>query len=150
MGRRFLAEAEVLGEEITVAVLGNTGQELTCLPPVGIYPVEDGYFTHSAKYDPGACEEVTPPRGLSRDEIRRVQELALACHTALVCDGMSRTDIILGPKGPVILEVNTIPGLTEASLLPKAARAHGLSFTALIHRLLELALQRRGARTIYV
>ncbi|MHC4513187.1 MAG: D-alanine--D-alanine ligase family protein [Planctomycetota bacterium] len=149
MGRRFMAETEVTGEEITVAVLGNTGQELTPLPPVGIYPVDDGYFTHSAKYDPGACEEIVPPRGLSEAQIRRVQELGLRCHRALQCDGMSRTDMILGSNGPVILEVNTIPGLTEASLLPKAARAHGLSFTALIDRLLELALQRSGARTIY-
>ncbi len=150
MGRRFLAEAEVLGEEITVAVLDNTGQELTVLPPVGIYRVADGYFTHSAKYDPGACEEVVPPRGLSPEQIRRVQDLGLRCHRALWCDGMSRTDMIFGADGPVILEVNTIPGLTEASLLPKAARAFGLSFTDLIWRLLELALQRSGARTIHV
>jgi len=146
MGRRFLAEVEVPGEEITVAVLGNTGQQLTALPPVGIYPVNDRYFTHSAKYDPGACAEVVPPRGLSEDEIREVQELGVRCHRVLQCDGMSRTDMILGENGPVILEVNTIPGLTEASLLPKAARAHGLAFTALIDRLLELALERRGAR----
>lgn len=150
MGRRFLAEAEVLGEELTVAVLGNTGQALTALPPVGIYPVDGGYFTHSAKYDPGACAEIVPPRGLSHAQIQLVQDLGLRCHTLLQCDGMSRTDMILGEDGPVILEVNTIPGLTEASLLPKAARAQGFTFTALIDRLLELALERREARPMHV
>lgn len=150
MGRRFLAEAEIRGEEITVPVLGNTGQELTPLPPVGIYPADGGYFTHSAKYDPGACAEVVPPRGLSQDQIEEVQDLGLRCHRVLQCDGMSRTDMILGENGPVILEVNTIPGLTEASLLPKAARAAGFTFTALIDRLLELALQRARARPMHV
>jgi D-alanine-D-alanine ligase len=150
MGRRFLAEAEVCGEEITVPVLGNSGRELTVLPPVGIYPVDGGYFTHSAKYDPGACAEVVPPRGLSDEQIRQVQDLGLRCHEVLQCDGMSRTDMILGADGPVILEVNTIPGLTEASLLPKAARAQGFTFTALIDRLLELALERAEARPMHV
>ena len=150
MGRRFMAEVRVVGEEITVAVLGNTGDRLEALPPVGIYPVDDEFFTHSAKYDPGACEEIVPPRGLSGQQIQEVQDLALRAHRALQCDGMSRTDMILSADGPAILEVNTIPGLTEASLLPKAARAHGLSFPELLDRLLQLAMARSGARMIYV
>jgi D-alanine-D-alanine ligase len=142
MGRRFLAEAAVAGEEITVGVLGNSGDELQALPPVGIYPRRDRYFTYAAKYDAEACEEVVPPRGLSADSLGAAQALAKTCHTALQCDGMSRVDMIVGPGGPVVLEVNTIPGLTEVSLLPRAAAAAGLSFRALLARLVELALQR--------
>lgn len=140
--RRWFAEQQVHGEEITVAVLGNTGDELQALPPVGIYPLCDSWFTHEAKYRPGATEEVVPPRGLSRDQIEAVQQLAKSCHETLVCDGMSRTDMIVTDRGPVVLETNTIPGLTETSLLPKAAAAAGLPFPALLDRLLQLALDR--------
>ena len=143
-GRRFLAEALVTGEEITVPVLGNSGEQLIALPPVGIYPREDKYFTYAAKYTASLCEEVVPPRGLDEDAIAEVQVLAERCHRALQCDGMSRTDIIMGPEGPMVLEVNTIPGLTEVSLLPRSAAAAGLDFPALIDRLLELSMQRAG------
>ena len=60
----------------------------------------------------------------------------------LVCDGMSRTDMIFTPQGPIVLETNTIPGLTENSLLPRAAAAAGLSFSELLDLLLEAALGR--------
>lgn len=143
--RRWFAEAEIRGEEITVAVLGNTGETVQALPPIGIYPRCDGWFTHEAKYRPGASDEEIPPRGLSKADIARVQELAVRCHETLVCDGMSRTDMIVGKDGPVVLEVNTIPGLTRTSLLPQAAAAAGLSFPALLDRLIEHALQRRPA-----
>ena len=142
--RRWFAEREVQGEEITVPVLGNTGDYVQALPPVGIYPVDDGWFTHDAKYRPGATEELVPPRGLSEAQLREVERLAVRCHEALVCDGMSRTDMIYTPDGPVVLETNTIPGLTSNSLLPRSAAAADLSFSALLDRLLELAQQRRG------
>lgn len=145
-GRRFLAEELVHGEEITVAVLGNTGDFLEALPPVGIYPVSDPYFSHAAKYQPGLCEEVVPPRGLDPETIEEVQELARRCHRALCCDGMSRTDMIVGADGPMVLEVNSIPGLTRGSLLPKAAAGAGMSLSLLLDRLLELALERSGSR----
>jgi len=141
--RRWFAEESLSGEEITVGVLGNTGSELRALPPIGIYP-RDGYFTHRAKYTPGATSEVIPPRGLSPAQLQQVQELALVCHRTLVCDGMSRTDMICTASGPRVLEVNTIPGLTGTSLLPQAAAAAGMPFPALLDHLLELALQRAG------
>ena len=140
--RRWFAERAVEGEEITVAVLGNTGDKLQPLPPVGIYPRCDSWFTHKAKYDRDGTEEVIPPRGLSTHQIAEVQALAVRCHEALVCDGMSRTDMIVTADGPIVLEVNTIPGLTKTSLLPQAARAAGFSFPALLDRLLDLALAR--------
>lgn len=144
-GRRLLAEELVAGEEVTVAVLGNTGGELQALPPIGIYPRHDGWFTHAAKYEPGRTEEVIPPRGLDAAGIAGVQQLGLLAHRALCCDGMSRTDLIVGAHGPRVLEVNTIPGLTCTSLLPQAAAAAGIPFADLLDRLLELAMQRVAA-----
>ena len=143
IGYRFLAEVPVRGEEISVGVLGNCEAELTALPPIGIYPRQDAYFTRRAKYEKGASEEVIPPRFASLAQLDVARDLATRCHRALQCDGMSRTDIILGADGPIVLEVNTIPGLTETSLLPQCASAFGLSFPALLSRLIELALARR-------
>lgn len=143
--RRWFAEAALVGEEITVPVLGNTGMSLQALPPVGIYPRCASWFTHEAKYRPGATEETVPPRGWQPTQIAAVQALAIRCHEALVCDGMSRTDMIVTASGPVVLETNTIPGLTRTSLLPQAAAAAGLAFPALLDRLIEHALERAGA-----
>ncbi|MDO8348852.1 MAG: hypothetical protein Q7T30_01355, partial [Planctomycetota bacterium] len=109
--RRWFGEREIRGEEITVAVLGNTGGALQALPPIGIYPRCDAWFTHEAKYTKGACDEVIPPRGLSSTQLEQVKALAIRCHEALVCDGMSRTDMIVTSQGPFVLETNTIPGL---------------------------------------
>ena len=143
--RRWFAEGAVSGEEITVPVLGNTGDHVEALPAVGIYPVDDDWFTHDAKYRPGATEELVPPRGLSAEQIEEVQRLAVRCHELLVCDGMSRTDMIYTDVGPVVLETNTIPGLTSNSLLPRSAAAAGIEFPALLDRLLDLALRRGRA-----
>lgn len=139
--RRWFAEAAVAGEEITVAVLGNSGDSLQALPPIGIYPRGGGHFDYKAKYEVGATEEVIPPRGLSPQQILEVQALAVRCHEALVCDGMSRTDMIYTADGPIVLETNTIPGLTRTSLLPQAAAAAGISFPELMTRLIELAIR---------
>ena len=108
---------------------------------------EDGIaLSGSLAHQHDACDEVIPPRGLDPAQLDLVRELACRCHEALLCDGMSRTDLIVTADGPRILEVNTIPGLTEQSLLPRAARAHGLTFPALLDRLLELALARGRGR----
>ncbi len=140
--RRWYAEQAVFGEEITVAVLGNTGRSPWALPPVGIYPIDDDWFTHDAKYRPGATEECVPPRGLSEAMVDQVQQIAVRCHELLVCDGLSRTDMIVTEQGPVVLETNTIPGMTTSSLYPQAAAAAGMTFSGLLDRLLELALER--------
>jgi D-alanine-D-alanine ligase len=143
--RRFLAERPVQGEEISVPVLGNSGADPIALPPIGIYPrrqAADSFFDYRAKYDAGATDEVVPPRGLDAAAIAEVQALALRCHEALVCDGLSRTDMIVAADGPRVLEVNTLPGFTPASLYPKAAAAHGIPYSELLGRLVDLALAR--------
>ena len=75
-------------------------------------------------------------------------EAALRAYEALGCTGFSRVDLMLGPSGPEVLEVNAIPGLTDTSLLPQAAEAAGMEFEQLVERILELALERAPRRLI--
>lgn len=142
---RIVVEECLVGEEISVPVLGNRGASLRALLPVGIYVREGAFFDVAAKYEPGRTEEVVPPRGLDAAGIEAVQELALRCHVALGCDGVSRTDMIVTADGPRVLEINSLPGMTPMSLLPRSAAAEGISFSALLHELVSLALARRAA-----
>lgn len=143
---RVVVEEGLVGEEISVPVLGNRGAPLRALSPVGIYVREGAFFDVAAKYEPGRTEEVVPPRGLDAAGIREVQELALRCHEALGCDGVSRTDMIVTREGPRILELNSLPGMTPMSLLPRAAAAEGISFAELLDELVTLAVARHGGR----
>jgi D-alanine-D-alanine ligase len=139
-GREFLVEAFVAGIEITAAVLGNDAPEV--LPLVEIVPAS-GFYDYEAKYTAGATEEICPAR-LRPDQTARAQELALAAHRALGCRGVSRVDMIVGAEGLSVLEVNTIPGMTETSLVPCAAQAAGIAFPELVERIVELALEGRS------
>jgi D-alanine-D-alanine ligase len=111
------------------------------LPVTEIRPCSAPYFDYESKYTPGATLEITPAR-ISEDVADRVRDLAVRAHTALGCDGATRTDLILTESGPAVLEVNTIPGLTETSLLPQGAAAAGIDFPALLVRMVELGLAR--------
>jgi D-alanine-D-alanine ligase len=135
---RVLVEERVVGRELTVGVIGN--RDLTVLPVVEIV-CPQGLFDYEAKYDPARCEEVCPAR-LPPSVAAAAQDLARRAHRALGCRGLSRTDMILASGGLVVLEVNTLPGMTVNSLLPKAARAAGIPFGDLLDRLLQLALER--------
>jgi len=132
-----LVERRVSGRELTVGVIGN--RELTALPVVEIVSRRE-FFDYQAKYDPALSEEICPAR-ISDPESAAAQDLALRAHRALGCRGLSRVDMIQGADGLVVLEVNTMPGMTVNSLLPKAARAAGLAFPDLLGRLVELALE---------
>lgn len=135
---RALVEEYLTGIELTVAVIGN--DELTPLPVVEIVPKRE-FFDYHAKYDTGGSEEIVPAR-IPDETARRAQDLAVRAHVALGCRGMSRTDFIWTAGRMVALEVNTIPGMTANSLLPKAARAAGIPFGELIERLIGWAMQR--------
>lgn len=140
---RLVLEEAVDGLEASVGVLGNRGraaERLQALPPVEIRPRCE-FFDYEAKYLPARAEETCPPRELDPEQVRGLQTLARRVHHELGCDGASRTDFIVGPDGPVILECNTLPGLTPGSLLPLAARAAGIGFPELVLRLIELALE---------
>jgi D-alanine-D-alanine ligase len=139
---QVMVEEFIQGREITVGVLGNA--ELTALPLVEVIPDSRyDFFDYEAKYTPGATREVCPAE--VEDAIRdKAQEYGLRAHKALQLRGCSRTDMIIREDGGIfLLETNTIPGMTPTSLLPQAAAQAGLDFSALLDRLIELAMERR-------
>ncbi len=139
--RAFALDAEVViekfvkGREITVGVLGEEA-----LPVVEIIPEGREYFDYETKYTPGAAREVCPAE-IPESLARKAQAYALAAHRALRLRHYSRTDMIVQGEKIYLLETNTIPGMTETSLLPLAARAVGLTFEKLVERLLFMALE---------
>ncbi|MDP2704066.1 MAG: D-alanine--D-alanine ligase [bacterium] len=134
-----LVEKYIAGQEITVPVLGDRA-----LPVILIRPKKDGaWFDYEVKYNSDLVDEIVPAP-LPEDVTARVQALALRAHQALKCRHISRTDMIIeeGTGGVYVLEVNTMPGMTSASLFPKAAKAAGISFPELLDRLIGFALEK--------
>jgi D-alanine-D-alanine ligase len=140
---RALVEEQIKGRELTVPVIGN--DDLTALPVIEIL-TKRAFFDYSAKYDEGESEEVCPA-DIPPDVAKRAQDLALRAHGALRCRGMSRLDLVWSGDRMVALEVNTIPGMTANSLLPKAARAAGIPFGDLLARFVDWALEDARRRT---
>lgn len=139
-----MAESYLPGLELTCAVLEDE-KGPRALPVVLIQEQANGWYDFESKYAPGGSAHVCPAP-LSVDDTRRVQEAAVRAHIALSARDLSRTDFILTKdRGPFLLELNTLPGMTAVSLFPDAARAAGLSFEELIEHLVKRALG-RGAR----
>ncbi len=142
-GDLALVEERIRGSEATCAVLGNASGELRALTPVEIVPKAGRFFDYEEKYSAQGAQEFCPPRSLPAAVVAELGELALRAHRATGCDGYSRTDFFVPAEGaPVVLEVNTLPGLTDRSLLPLAAAQQGLSFAELCLEILALALER--------
>ncbi len=142
-GPVVLVEEYVAGVEITVGILEDpdTGRPES-LPVIEIVP-HDEFYTYAAKYASGGSDHIIPAR-IPEAVARRAQDLAVRAHDALGCEGMSRVDMIARGRDVVVLEVNTIPGMTPTSLLPDAARAAGIDFPSLVDRIVRCALRRRG------
>jgi D-alanine-D-alanine ligase len=136
-GDEILVEELVEGRELTVGVLGDQ-----VLPVVEIKPLA-GFYDYTNKYTKGATEYLVPAP-LTEEETAAVQSVALAAVKALGLRVYSRVDVLLGHGGPTVLEINTIPGMTETSLLPKAAAASGLDFSTLCCRIAALSLSARA------
>ena len=144
-GHRLLVEKNIEGVEYTVAVLED-GDEPRGLPPILIKPLGDApFFTLDIKYDPDAVDEICPAP-IGTEELAQLIELGEQAHQTLGCRDFSRTDIMWGTDGPVVLETNTIPGLTDASLFPKAARVAGIEFAELVAGLVGNAVKRGSTR----
>lgn len=138
--RLVLIEKYVDGRELTVGIIGSKNPRT--LPVIEIKPSRE-FYNYEAKYTKGLTEFVVPA-GLPDEVTLSVQREALSAYNAVGCYGMSRVDVMLdGNNVPYVLEINTIPGLTELSLLPKAARAGGIEFNELVIKLLEFAIERR-------
>ena len=131
---RVLLERFVEGRELAVGVLGDEA-----LPVVEAIPSDGDRYDFEARYEIGRTS-FTCPAALDDQETSAVTEAALGAYAALGCSSFARVDLMLGEEGPQVLEVNAIPGLTDTSLLPQAAEAAGMSFEALVSRILDLAL----------
>lgn len=143
-----MVEQFISGREITSPILGNSpGKKPTALPLVEIVPKSSAFFDYEAKYAPGGSEEISPAR-IDDALTRKAQRLGVKAHQVLGCGGLSRTDMILNGDHIYVIETNTIPGLTEASLFPKAARAMGMSLAQLFDHLIEVALLTHQSKKI--
>ena len=137
--QKIMVEQYIEGREITCCALGN--RVIQTLPLVEIVP-NPGYtfFDYKAKYTPGATEEICPAP-LSRAQTDQAQSCAKKAHEALKCRVWSRTDMMIQGEKIYILETNTIPGMTETSLVPLAAKAAGMTLSQLLEKLIELSLE---------
>jgi D-alanine-D-alanine ligase len=134
-----LVEEFISGREVSTCVLGN--RQLWTLPIVEIVPrAPYGFFDYEAKYTAGGTEEICPAL-ISPLIAETVRFCAEAAHKALKCRVWSRTDMIIRDETVYLLETNTIPGMTENSLFPLAARAAGLSLSELLDTLISLSLE---------
>jgi len=139
--RDAMVEAFIPGHEVTVGILGSPNGTLTVLPPVEIF-APDGFYDFSAKYQKGRTR-YRCPAPLSARIITQIGELASRTFQALDCQGAARVDFRITPKGrPYVLEINTVPGMTETSLLPMAAAQIGIDYDQLVVRILQSALAR--------
>lgn len=138
----LLIEEYIPGRELTAGILLLHGKDRV-LPLVEVEP-KSGFFDYTAKYSEGMSEFLVPAP-LDRETTHLVQEVSLAAHKALSCSGFSRVDLRLDEEGrPFVLEVNTLPGMTPMSDLPRAAAAARITFPGLVEIMLETALQRRS------
>jgi D-alanine-D-alanine ligase len=133
-GERVLVERYIKGKEIQIGILGQM-----VLGGVEVRPLRE-FYTYEAKYTPGLTNYILPPE-IDASAYNVLKESALRAHNALGCRGATRIDFILDESNnPFLLEVNTIPGMTETSLLPKIADLAGIKFPALIEKILSLSL----------
>lgn len=134
---KALVEERLVGTEVTVGVYGNPPQ---ALPVVEILPQEGSeFYDLDVKYiDPALVHRI--PAEIAPDDYACVQDYAVRAHEALGCEGFSRSDFIVTDRGPVILETNTIPGMTPTSLFPDEARHAGIPLSAICDQLVQIAL----------
>jgi len=138
-----MVEAFIPGHEVTVSLLGGPDGAVTGLPAVEIV-APDGFYDFSAKYEKGRTRYLCPAP-LSTAVSRQIRDLAIKTYRVLGCNGAARVDFRITPQGkPYVLEINTLPGMTETSLLPMAAGQAGVSYDTLTERILQSALQRAG------
>lgn len=141
-GSTNVIEEFVTGTEVAVTVVED-GETLVALPPVEIRP-NSGTYDYSARYTAGATRFVIPA-DLDAETDVQVRDLAISAHQALGLRDLSRIDLIVGEQGPMVLEANVAPGMTETSLVPLAIEAAGLSVGGLLAKLVQQAAQRAAA-----
>ncbi len=137
-GDHIIVEQKIKGRDLTVGILGDR-----YLPAVEMIPQSGKYFDYAAKYQSGGSQEICPAQ-ITDEQWNMLGEAALKLHRALGLEVYSRADFILDEEGRAwCLEINTLPGMTPGSLLPKEAAAVGLSYTGLCAEILALSLKKR-------
>lgn len=133
-----LVEEVIYGKEATVCVLDGSEKKRVALFPIEIVPPgQHRFFSYEAKYS-GETAEICPGRFTLKTHAL-LRDLALKAHEAIGARHYSRSDFIVSPKGIYVLEINTLPGLTSESLLPKALRTHGIAFSEFLDHVISLA-----------
>jgi D-alanine-D-alanine ligase len=139
---KALVESAITGREIECAVLGNDRPEASVC---GEVVVHDAFYSYDTKYISDSGADVVVPADISAAEQQLIRTIAIRAYQALECAGLARVDVFLTPGGEVIVnEINTLPGFTRISMYPKLWAASGLDYTALISRLIDLALERHA------
>lgn len=143
----ILFEEYIVGREFSCPVMGNSGQtDIEPLPPIEIISDGHEFFDYKAKYFSNMTKEICPAP-VSKKLTAQIKETSVRVHELLGCDGLTRSDFMLDACNNLyFLEINTIPGQTEASLAPKAARAHGLTFAKFLEKQIILAIKKHGRR----
>lgn len=135
--KRLMLERYVAGRELAVAIVGS--ERPMALPIVEAVPIGKEFYDFESRYTPGATD-LHAPADLSPELTETITQIALDTYGVLDCHGFGRVDILLDADDePWVLECNTIPGLTDTSMVPRAAQAAGMTFDDLIARVLELA-----------
>jgi len=137
---KIILEENIKGREIECSVLGNS-EPIASLP--GEVILKHDFYSYETKYidDDGATIEI--PAKLSQDTVKQIQELAINTFKVLSCEGLARVDFFLQSDNKVIVnEINTIPGFTSISMYPKLWEASGITYTELVDKLIQLAIER--------
>jgi D-alanine-D-alanine ligase len=143
LGDGILVEPYVLGREITVGVLDLAGEAPVAFPVIEIRTASDEWYDYTNRYRQGGSEHIIPAP-LPPDTLEELQEIAVRAHRALALRDLSRADYIVTDENEIVLlEVNTLPGMTPTSLYPDGASAIGIPFSELVDRLVRSALARR-------
>jgi D-alanine-D-alanine ligase len=142
---KVLVESAVKGREIECAVLGN---DAPIASGCGEIVVRDGFYSYDSKYIDGQAAQVVVPADISVEASERIRALAIEAFETLGCAGLARVDVFLTDDGEVLInEINSLPGFTRISMYPKLWQAAGMSYSELVSRLIELALERHAGRT---
>lgn len=139
-GDKVVVEEEIIGKEVECAVLGN-GKILISSIPGQITPAE-GFYDYDAKYKNGTSVLDIPAK-ISEEETRELRDIAQKAYRACGCSGMSRVDFFVTKDGIILNEINTIPGFTPISMYPKLMENMGITYPALIDRLIQLASEQK-------
>ncbi|MBD9675777.1 D-alanine--D-alanine ligase [Pseudomonas sp. PDM18] len=141
---KVLVESAVKGREIECAVLGN---EQPIASGCGEIVVGSGFYSYDSKYIDEDAAKVVVPADIPAETSERIRQLAVEAFLALECSGLARVDVFLTQTGEVLVnELNSLPGFTRISMYPKLWQAAGMTYSELVSRLIELAIERHAAR----